>query len=639
MTMHYRTTVSAGEGFDFVISDGSMDRHGTRINPRGWDLSTFLRNPIALWAHGRDPARGTVPIGRWENLRVEGDEFKGSLVLSDEGKSTFVDELRHLVQQGILRAVSVGMDYIKEGKRGGPWEIERAGLREVSLVAVGSNTNALAMARSLHISESTLRTVFAEHGDQDLRDVSAPGEKAVSTPNKARAIAGHPPLSKDKPMKTLSQRIEDAQTDLTAKKDRLVELTNADSLDNDAIEELNEHIDVGERTLANLKASEAKIGINAQRDILPAPGVNRRPLGFPQREISGLDLLIRSAVVRSCSLWTGEAVEAVAEKRYPGHEATLALSRAAAPLATTGNAGFVAELQQTSYAALVDALRGKSIYPTLRDRGMAMSFDVAGTAYIPSLTAGGANGSFFAEGSPMRVGRITTAATTMTSRKMGVIIPFSREAAKRSTPNLESLVRRAIIDDTAAILDSHLLDAVAGDTVRPAGLLNGVSATAVGYGGGDYEAVIADFKALLAPFITANAADGITVIMNPSQGLSLDLMVGPDGKLGDWFGKLSSRVSIVESTHATAGRLIAIRNSDLAVAMGDAPDFEISNQATIHMEDSSPEAISTAGSPNVVAAPVRSFFQTDSMGVRMVMDVSWKMVRAGMVRWIDGVSW
>ena len=57
------------------------------------------------------------------------------------------------------------------------------------------------------------------------------------------------------------------------------------------------------------------------------------------------------------------------------------------------------------------------------------------------------------------------------------------------------------------------------------------------------------------------------------------------------------------------------------------------------MEDTSPEAISTAGSPNVVAAPIRSFFQTDSMGVRMVMDVSWKMVRSGMVRWIDGTSW
>jgi hypothetical protein len=45
-------------------------------------------------------------------------------------------------------------------------------------------------------------------------------------------------------MKTLSQRIEDAQNDLNAKRDTLVELNGADDLDLDAIEALNEQIDV-----------------------------------------------------------------------------------------------------------------------------------------------------------------------------------------------------------------------------------------------------------------------------------------------------------------------------------------------------------------------------------------------------------
>jgi hypothetical protein len=130
MTMHYRTTVTAGDGFDFVISDGSMDRHGTRINPDGWDLSEFRKNPIALWAHGTDSVRGRVPIGRWENVRIAAGKLLGTLVLAEEGSSGFVDELRRLVTQGILRAVSVGMDYMQPGKPGGKWEIERAGLRE-----------------------------------------------------------------------------------------------------------------------------------------------------------------------------------------------------------------------------------------------------------------------------------------------------------------------------------------------------------------------------------------------------------------------------------------------------------------------------------------------------------------------------
>lgn len=643
MTMHYRTTVTAGDGFDFVISDGSMDRHGTRINPDGWDLSEFRKNPIALWAHGTDPVRGRVPIGKWENVRISAGKLLGKLVLAEEGSSGFVDELRRLVTQGILRAVSVGMDYMQPGKPGGKWEIEKAGLREVSLVSVGSNVNALAMARTLDISESTLRAVFGEQAEEDRPDVSASGEHAETTADQKRTRVGLPPLSKVKTMttKTLSQRIEDAQTDLTAKKDRLAELTSADALDVEAIEELTTQIDGDERTVAALRASEAKIGLSAQpagSGDLPNPAVNRRPLGFPQREVSGIDLLVRRALVHSVALYSGRGVDQVLEDRYPGHEATAHVVRATAPLGTTTNSGFVAELQQVTYASFLDTLKGKSIYPVLRERGFGVSFDSAGTAYIPQRTGAGANGSFFAEGSPIRVGRITVAAPTFTSRKMGVIIPFSREAAKRSTPSLEGVVRQAIIDDTAAVLDSVLLDATAEDTIRPAGLLNGVAKLGDGYGGGDHLAVKEDFKALLAPFIAANAVDGITVVMNPAQGLSISMMDGPANNAG-WFSEIAKRVNIVESTHAAAGRLIALRNPDFATALGDLPEFEISNQATIHMEDSAPEQISATGTPNVVAAPVRNFFQTDSMGVRMVMDVSWKMARTGMVQWIDNTSW
>ena len=208
--------------------------------------------------------------------------------------------------------------------------------------------------------------------------------------------------------------------------------------------------------------------------------------------------------------------------------------------------------------------------------------------------------------------------------------------AKRSTPSLEGVIRQAIIDDTAAVLDSVLLDATAQDSVRPAGLLNGVSKLGDGFGGGDHVAVREDFKALLAPFIAANAADGITVIMNPAQSLSIAMMDGPANNVG-WFSEIAKRVNIVESTHATARRLVAIRNTDFATALGDLPEFELSNQATIHMEDASPaEIVATGPTP---AAPVRNFWQTDSMGVRMVMDVSWKMARTGMVQWIDQTSY
>lgn len=626
----YRARVSDGSGFDFVLSDGSMDRHGTRINPNGWDLGDFKRNPIALFAHNTD-----APIGTWDNIRVESGKLIASLKMAAAGTSQRIDEMRSLVEQGILRAVSVGFRVLAEGKPGkSEFDFDRQTLLEASLVSVPSNVNALAKARSLKISNETMSLAFGEQAET-RRDVSATGEQAATSR-----------IRKNAKMSTLSQRIEDAQNDLVAKRDKLTELNGMEELDLDAIEELNGQVEKAERTVSVLKQSEARIGINAGMTApaatgLPAPAVSRRPLGMPQRELNGFDLIVRAMTVRGIAHFGpgNKSIERVLDEQYPGHEATHAfVTRADQTVGTTGTAGWASELVATSYADYMDSLLGKSIYPELANRGQKYSFDGAGTVSIPYDTGTGAGGGFVAEGAPIRVGRITTAATTVTARKMGVIVPFTRELAKRSRPSIEGLVRRKIIEQTSVILDAAVLDATAGDTARPAGLLNGVSATASGYGGGDFTAVIADFKALLAPFTAANAADNITVILNPAQGLALSMMPGPgDGRFG-WAEPLMSRMTILESTHATANRIIAIRNSDLATASGDAPEFDISEQATIHMEDAAPLEI-VSGTGPTAADPVRSLWQTGSVGVRMLLEVTWKMTRSGMVAWIDGTSW
>lgn len=630
--MEHRAKVSEGTGLDFVLSDGSLDRHGTRINPDGWELAAFKRNPIALFGHS-----GDFPIGRWENLRVEGGKLLGRLVLAARGTSVRIDELASLVEQGILRAVSVGFSVIEYGKPGkSQYDYEKQDLLEVSLVSVPSNTNALAAARGLNISPETLSLAFGTHADEG--EGAAPGKHADQKTMLREVLSDALGRPKAIPqMKTLSQRIEDAQADLNAKRDRLAELSANDNFDVDAVEALNVETEAAERALAALKATEQRIGVNAGQKPPAAANMNRRPLGVQQKELSGLDLMVRAITARGISHFGRRPLDQVLEERYPGHEATAIVTRADQTVGTTTVSGWASELVQTTYADFLQALTGFSIYPALRSRGLGLSFDGSGTVSIPSRTAGGAGGGFVAEGSPIRVGRITTAATTMTAKKMGVIVPFTRELAKRSTPMIEGLVRQAILEDTGAILDAAVLDATASSTARPAGLLNGVSAAATGYGGGDFTAVLEDFKALLGPFITANAADNITVVMNPIQGLALAMMPGPVGNPG-WFNAIRERVTIIESTYATAGRLIAIRNSDFATATGDTPEFDVSEQAVVHMEDTTPLEI-VSGTGPTPADPVRSFWQTGTIGVRMIMDVSWKMRRTGMVQWISGTSW
>lgn len=619
----HKAVARDGDGVEFVLSDATVDRYGDIVEPAGWDLKNFKRNPIALFGH-----RSDFPIGKWADLRIEGGKLIGRLVLAAKGTSQRIDEMIALVEQGVLRAVSVGfrpleMEPVDPKKPYGAMRYLRQELLETSLVSVPANPAAVAVAKSLNLSQEAMALAFGGQAEKTL-SASSIGKQAAKPNIETRKTA----------MKTLSQRIEDAQADLVAKKDKLVELTSAEVTDIDAIEALNDDIGVQERTVAALKASEAKIGISAAP---AAPSIARRPLGFPQKEIGGFDLLVRSAVVNGCALFTGKSVEKVLDERYPGHEATAIIAKADQTIGTTGVSGWAAELVQTVNQGFLDALTGYSVYPELRNRGIGLSFDGVGTVKIPRRTGGTAAGGFVAEGSPIKVGKLTTAAAELTPKKMGVIVAFSKELTKRATPAIEALVRRAILEDTASVLDAAILDATASSAARPAGLLNGLSAVATGYGGGDHVAVKEDFKALLAPFISANASDNITVIMNPAQGLSIAMMDGPDNTTA-WFQAIRDRVTIIESTYATANRIIAIRNSDFATAIGDAPEFDMSEQATIHMEDTTPLEI-VSGTGPTTADPVRSLWQTNTMGIRMLMDVSWVMARPSMVQWINGTSY
>jgi hypothetical protein len=189
-----------------------------------------------------------------------------------------------------------------------------------------------------------------------------------------------------------------------------------------------------------------------------------------------------------------------------------------------------------------------------------------------------------------------------------------------------------------------MIDAVAASAgVRPAGLLNGVTPITATAAGTATEKMIADFKLLLGA-LTAAGSDGsnIVVLVNPAQALSMnfamtttgDFLFGGTEGAGQRFG-----VSIIPSATVAAGRVIAIDADEFATATGDTPRFAVSNEATLHEEDTTPLAIGTTGSPATVAAPARSLFQTDSIAIRLSLHVSWAMRRTGMVQTIASVGW
>lgn len=629
----YRDTASSGVGLDFVLSDGSLDRHGTRINPKGWQLDAFRKNPVALFGHDK-----SFPIGTWTNVRIEGDRLLGRLVPAARGTSKRIDEITSLIEQGILRAVSAGFAVLEMGKPGKSlFDFEKQVLHEASICAVGSNTNALAYARELKISDDTLSLVFGEQATQTRDGTTGGHANSTSSPEKATPK-----------MEPLATRIVNAQNDLNSARDAL---TNYLSTDNDGSDtaSLSDTVESAQRNLENLQRAERALATgsgnqqqrqNGDQQQVQTPVV-RRPLGVKVREPKPGDLVIRAAVVSVLAQVTQRDPLAVLEERYRDHEATNVFIRAAVDPGKTTVQGWASELIETETVAFLETLRDISFYPRLAGLGTNLQFGIGrGQIKVPARSpTPSISGSFVAEGAPIPVRRIGLTSATLSPHKMGVISYFTKELAKYSSPQIEGLLRSEIRGDTADTVDTLLTDATVGSSTRPAGLLYGVSALTASTAGG-WKAMLEDIDTLAAPFDAAKAGRNLVLLMNKREARKLAMVPGPDDKIGSMRQVLEeSGITPIGSVNVPAGRLILIDAADFATAAGDQPEFDASEQAVIHAEDTSPAQISTAGSPNVVAAPVISMFQTASIALRMLLDITWAMRRTGMVQWIEGADW
>jgi HK97 family phage prohead protease/HK97 family phage major capsid protein len=648
MTIIRKVSAAGGDDLEFILSDATVDRYGDSIDPKGWDLRAFKKNPIALFGHSNN-----FPIGNWSNVRVEGDKLIGKLVLAARGTSARIDELISLVEQGVLRAVSVGFIPKKyepldaDKPYAGQKYLEQE-LIETSLVSVPANPAALQIAKSLHVSDETLSLAFGEHAGTKQRDMSIPGEQADRRPSEPSSRSADRPASqKAKTMKTLSQRIEDAQAAYTTARDAYQNHVAADDYDIEEAQTLQDVMSERQARLDSLKNAEKALATNAARSVEPrAPGAPaapaiRRPLGVKEREPKPGDLIIRQAVCTILAQVTQRDPISILEERYGDHEATNVVVRAAVDPAKTTVQGWASELIETETVAFMETLRDISFYPRLAAMGTNLQFGPGrGALKIPARAATPSiSGSFVAEGAPIPVRRFGLTSATLSPHKMGVISYFTKELAKYSNPQIEGLLRQEIRGDTADTIDTLLIDATAGSGTRPAGLLYNVSALDASTQGG-WAAIMEDIDTLAAPFDTAKAGRNLVLLMNKREARKLNFVPGPDDKLGSMRQILTdSGITPISSLNVPAGRLIMIDAADFATAIEDQPEFDVSEQAVIHAEDTSPANIGTAGTPNTVAAPVISMFQTASIALRMLMDVTWAMRRAGMVQWIDGADW
>jgi HK97 family phage prohead protease len=133
----------------FVFSDGTVDRMNDRIDPNGWQLDGFRKNPVALWAHqSTEP-----PIGRVTRTFVSDERLMGDIQFASAEVYPFADTVYRLVREGFIKSVSVGFmpilwDWADGADRRGGIDFEKQELLEISVVPIPANTNALIEARA-----------------------------------------------------------------------------------------------------------------------------------------------------------------------------------------------------------------------------------------------------------------------------------------------------------------------------------------------------------------------------------------------------------------------------------------------------------------------------------------------------------
>lgn len=278
----------------------------------------------------------------------------------------------------------------------------------------------------------------------------------------------------------------------------------------------------------------------------------------------------------------------------------------------------------TAIENLVPLLGPASASGNIFKQSLSLDFGQASAISVPEITASGAGVAFIGQGGAFPIRQFQFSPVQLTPRKLGFGCVITRELWEHS--NAEALIGSVMAADLSLGIETLLFDAVAADTVRPAGLKNGIAAiTADAGASGANDAMINDLANLATA--VAPVSTHLAYVASPKQ-----------------YVKIMLRKSLtfpfpVYASSALADRQVACIALDaLAVGGNGEPRLEVGDAPTIVMDDAA-GAFSTVGTPNVVAAPIQSTFQADLIAMKVIADISWALRSASGFSWTQNVNW
>ena len=194
-----------------------------------------------------------------------------------------------------------------------------------------------------------------------------------------------------------------------------------------------------------------------------------------------------------------------------------------------------------------------------------------------------------------------------------------------NSAEVQTLLRTALIDAAAVQLDAALFSNSAETAgVSPAGLRYGLTPiVAAGATPSKAEAMADDLTKLVAALAPVSGSSPIALVCGAEQATSLQLRTG---------GKLTNPVFV---TSALPAKTVLAVATQALVSASDAPRIDSSMHGVVHM-DTVPAEIGGAGG---VASISQSFFQTDSVSLRLRWPISWILRAANAVAVVSDVNW
>jgi hypothetical protein len=308
----------------------------------------------------------------------------------------------------------------------------------------------------------------------------------------------------------------------------------------------------------------------------------------------------------------------VVSRLWPRDETSALVARSATTPTTTTTASALATTATTDF---LTSLGPQSAASQLMAQGLVLSFDRSITGSVPNLLSAATFAGFTGQGSPIPVFDFAIGPNTLlTLQTLKGICVFTEESLAAS--NVETIVRQVLGENLGLSLDALMLSAAAG------GLLNGIAAGSESANADLNAAMFEDLTTLLSAVAPVSAGFPIAIVTSPTQAVKLKLRLLTAADPG---------FTVLASSAVADGTVIAIAANTLVSAAGAVPTFEISPDATVTLENTTPLAI-TDGSA-VPAPNVRSLFQTGCIGLKVRLGTAWALRSATGIALLQDVLW